>query len=192
MSEQRNGVSAWASRTALTVSQNSTGVSFGWAPDRVVRWTRLEWKARPDGGIFNYHGGNYCGPGWGFTLQDVVLRRIDILPEAKDAIDRACAAHDQCYADHGYFTRSCNVQLAAQLSGVIFAPDSSGQQRIDAAIIAAIFATGAARVDPWAKPLYLTYETLEREYRQALKAGATFLQTIDRGIRQLYGMPGGF
>jgi len=110
------------------------------------RTTRLEARRMPNG-ISTYRGGLYCGPGWGFVREDVTSGRIAQLPEAIDAIDRACRRHDQCYDDHGYFTMGCNLRLAADLVAVVRSPDSTVQQRLDATIMAAIFEVEALTVD---------------------------------------------
>jgi len=111
------------------------------------RFTRLEWRKMPGGGVSTYRGGRYCGPGWGFTRDDVVSGRIRELPAAIDAIDAACRSHDQCYADRGYFTAECNRALASDLLEVILSKDSTAQQRIDAAIMAAIFEVESLTLD---------------------------------------------
>lgn len=147
----------------------------------VARASRLEWKSQPEGGVSTYQGGRYCGPGWGFTKQDVESGRVARLPAAIDAIDEACQRHDQCYQDHGYFTQRCNVQLATELTGVIVSMSSTPQQRYDAALMAAIFAT-EAQVDPALKLGHRAYQGLERYYRELLDSGAQFMFAIEQGI----------
>lgn len=110
--------------------------------------SKLQAKKMAGGGTSTYAGGNYCGPGWGFTRQDVEAGKVAQLPEAVDAIDRACKAHDQCYADNGYLTLKCNVALAAELKKIVLSPTSTTQQRIDAYIMAAVFEWEARHVDP--------------------------------------------
>jgi hypothetical protein len=93
-----------------------------------VSKSKLEANKKSSGGISTYQGGLYCGPGWGFTIEDVRSGKIKELPTAIDAIDAACKTHDQCYQDHGYFTQQCNVSLAVNLVEVIRSPSSSKQQ----------------------------------------------------------------
>jgi hypothetical protein len=109
--------------------------------------SKLEVKREPNSGISTYQGGHYCGPGWGFTLEDVRSGRIKELPAAIDAIDAACKNHDQCYADSGYFSIDCNRKLISELTAVVVDEASSPQQRQDAAIMAAIFAVEVSTVD---------------------------------------------
>jgi hypothetical protein len=109
--------------------------------------SKLEVKPMPGGGISTYRGGVYCGPGWGFTREDVLSGRIKEMPAAIDAIDAACQRHDQCYADRGYFTYSCNMALSRDLAAVIVGRHSTPQQRLDAAIMAGIFRFEALTLD---------------------------------------------
>ena len=156
----------------------------------VARSSRLEWKKRPEGGTSTYQGGRYCGPGWGFTKQDVEAGKVAELPAAIDAIDAACQRHDQCYEDHGYFTQRCNVHLATELTGIIISKSATPQQRYDAAIMAAIFAT-EAQVDPTLKFGHTTYQSLERLYRELLDSGAQFMFVIEQGLLRSAQMPAG-
>ena len=136
--------------------------------------TRLEWASQASG-VSTYRGGVYCGPGWGFTQEDIVSGRIRELPAALDAIDEACRRHDQCYADRGWLTLDCNVELSRSLAAVVISRTASEQQRIDAAVMAAIFMTEV-----------LTIDTVVLRYRQ-LHAGASVAREllkvrIDRAI----------
>ena len=94
---------------------------------------------KPNGGISTYKGGNYCGPGWGFTYKDVLDGTISKLPKAIDAIDEACKAHDYCYEENGYFTQGCNLVVTYDLVQVVVGEQSSPSERLDAAIMAAVF-----------------------------------------------------
>lgn len=109
--------------------------------------SKLQWKKQPAGGTSTYEGGMYCGPGWGYVRQDVTSGRIAELPEAIDAIDRACRSHDQCYQDNGYLTLKCNVRLASELLLIVADPKSTPQQRNDAYVMAAIFQLEAMTLD---------------------------------------------
>lgn len=109
--------------------------------------SKLEVKQMPNGGTSNYAGGHYCGLGWGFTLEDVRSGRIKEMPAAIDAIDAACKNHDQCYADSGYFSIDCNRKLISELTTVVLSESSSPQQRLDAAIMAAIFSAEVSAID---------------------------------------------
>lgn len=86
-----------------------------------------------------YKGGSYCGPGWGFTYKDILEDRIAKMPAAIDAIDEACMLHDYCYSENGYFTQGCNLVLTYNLVEVVVGQKSTPQQRLDAALMAAIF-----------------------------------------------------
>ena len=44
--------------------------------------------------------GNYCGPGHGENHGDPI-----------DILDGLCQQHDNCYAENGYFSCSCDAQL---------------------------------------------------------------------------------
>lgn len=109
--------------------------------------TNLEFSRKTPDGISTYKKGLYCGPGWGFTYQDVLDGKIKKLPEAVDAIDAACKAHHQCYKDNGYFTQGCNLVLSVDLVKIISAESSTNQQRIDAVIMAAIFFVETQTID---------------------------------------------
>lgn len=156
----------------------------------VARTSRLEWKKVEDGKTSTYRGGNFCGPGWGFTRQDVEAGKVAELPAAIDAIDAACQRHDQCYDDHGYFTRICNVSLATDLTIIVISKSSTPQQRYDAAIMAAIFAT-EAQIDPALKLGHQAYQALERSYRELLDSGAQFMFAIEQGILRSAQFPPG-
>lgn len=90
-------------------------------------------------GVSTYQGGNYCGPGWGFTYKDILDGKIAQLPDAVDAIDEACKLHDYCYSENGYFTQGCNLVLTYNLVEVVVSKDSTPQQRLDATLMAAVF-----------------------------------------------------
>ena len=119
------------------------------------------------GGLSTYDGGYYCGPGWGFTREDVESGKLAELPEAIDAIDRACKAHDQCYLDDGYFSQSCDRLLIGDLKTVVADPKASDQQRRDAAIMAAYF--------------YIQINTIEKA-RRARENAAEQARRIQRTI----------
>lgn len=129
---------------------------------RDVLQGRLEIRIRklPNGkrgfGVSTYMESNYCGPHWGFTSQDVLSGTIAEMPEAINAIDKACQAHDQCYADHGYFNQACNEQLRTDLLRIVSDPHSSSSERMDASIMAGIFWTEGAI----SKPLHTIYKNL--------------------------------
>ncbi|MBK9386631.1 MAG: hypothetical protein IPN34_17600 [Planctomycetes bacterium] len=117
------------------------GLSSAATAWQLLKDTRLQVKFQPGGGVITYRGGRHCGPGWG-SLQDYWF----------DPIDKACRAHDQCYREFGWFTKECNLQLMADLVAVAAAPESTRQQRVDALVMAAFFATEAELVDPWLRP----------------------------------------
>ena len=144
-------------------------------------FTKLEVQKMPKGGISTYNGGIYCGPGWGFTIEDVRSKKFpDLmeLPAAKDAIDEVCRIHDQCYQDFGYFTQQCNVSLAVNLVEIIFSKTSSNQQRIDATIMAAVFAVEAAYIDPQVKPVLTTYSYLKLQISGLWGKGQQTMQQV--------------
>lgn len=131
-------------------------------------------------GISTYYGGHYCGPGWGFVRADVESGRIRELPEAIDAIDAACKTHDQCYADHGYFTGACNQRLAHDLVTVLIARDSTAQMRVDAAIMAGIFQFEALTLDVFVDSYRDLRDSFERLWRENLSMEAI----IQRHLQQ--------
>jgi len=108
--------------------------------------TNLELKKTANG-YSTYKSGVYCGPGWGFTYQDILDGKISQMPKAIDAIDEACRLHDTCYHENGYFTQGCNLVLSADLAKVVIDPKSTAEQRVDAAIMAAIFFRESQSID---------------------------------------------
>ncbi|MBR1232021.1 hypothetical protein [Bradyrhizobium sp. AUGA SZCCT0182] len=108
--------------------------------------TNLQIKKNPNG-YSTYRKGVYCGPGWGFTYQDLLDGKIKQMPKAIDAIDEACRLHDTCYQENGYVTQGCNLVLSADLAKVVIDPKSTPEQRVDAAIMAAIFFLESQSID---------------------------------------------
>ena len=108
--------------------------------------TKLGYEKKPKG-VSTYKGGLYCGPEWGYTYQDILDGKISKLPDAIDAIDEACKNHDYCYQENGYLTQGCNLVLTVDLVKVITNESSTGQQRLDAAIMAALFFIESQSVD---------------------------------------------
>jgi hypothetical protein len=154
---------------------------------KVLRNSNLEWKNKPSGGTSTYENGLYCGPGWGFTIEDVRSGKIKELPAAIDAIDAACKIHDQCYQDHGYFTQQCNVNLAKSLVEIIRSPSSKQQQRLDATIMAAVFAVEAIVIDPGVKTTVTTYTYIKTQISGLWGKGTlTMQQVIQEVSRQYY------
>ncbi len=156
------------------------------------RHSRLEVRSLPDAGYSTYRGGRYCGPGWGFVRQDVERGKIAALPDALDAIDEACRHHDQCYHDNGWWSQQCNVRLAAELAVIVRSPMSTPQQRVDAAVMAAVFAIEAVGVDPWLRPASDSVGVIGTTTRSAVDAAfqntATMYRAIEVAICQLYGV----
>ncbi|WHQ68569.1 hypothetical protein [Methylorubrum extorquens] len=159
-------------------------------------WTKLEWTSREDltnknKGTSTYKGGSYCGPGWGFSYQDILSGKIKTLPKALDAIDEACKLHDYCYTENGYFTRECNLVLTVNLLEVVVSDKSTNQQRLDAVIMAAIFAWEALMIDGGAKPIALSVEKMNKlrgSILSSIYSGGMSLQgAIEREI--LRGVP---
>jgi len=109
--------------------------------------TKLTISRKSQQAVSTYRGGNYCGPGWGFTYKDILEGNIRNMPDAIDAIDEACKAHDYCYEENGYFAQGCNLVLSYDLVQVITDEQSSSQQRIDATIMAAIFFIESQTID---------------------------------------------
>lgn len=138
---------------------------------------------RMSNGVSMYWGGNFCGPGWGYTRQDVENRTIAAIPEAVDAIDRACKAHDQCYADNGYFMKMCNVKLASDLRAIVLDPGETMQRRRDAYVMAAIFEIEARRLDWVLRPTSETYQAL---YVFMSGAWARTSRTMESVINEAY------
>lgn len=100
----------------------------------------LDKKPNSDGFTMSvYRGGTYCGPGWGFTRQDLEAKNLTELPQALDAIDLACQAHDQGYKDNGYWDIASDKKLISDLRVVVRTPTASFQQRFDAVVISSYF-----------------------------------------------------
>ncbi|MBY0257006.1 hypothetical protein [Methylobacterium sp.] len=72
--------------------------------------------------------GNYCGPGNNAPLAPI------------DALDAACARHDECTPDGGLASKACNLRLQSEAEGV--AQDPS--QPADLRALAGVVASGAA------------------------------------------------
>ena len=108
--------------------------------------TNLQVK-RTSNGYSTYKRGIYCGPGWGFTYQDLLDGKIKQMPKAIDAIDEACRLHDTCYYENGYLTQGCNLVLSVNLAKVVVDPKSTPEQRVDAALMAAIFFLESQSID---------------------------------------------
>lgn len=126
----------------------------------------------------------YCGPGWGFTKEDVISGKIAEMPEAIDEIDKACKVHDQCYADHGYFNQACNEQLRTDLLKIVSSPGSSPQERMDAAIMAGIFRAEGAIY----RPLHSIYNELHDSYALLFAASMTMQMVIKRHLNHYPGL----
>lgn len=127
-------------------------------------------------GLSVYRGGNYCGPGWGFTSQDVESGRILRMPQAFDAIDQVCRLHDQCFADQGYFAISCDFALTRRLTDVVFKSESTPTQRLDAVVIAAYFLVQIALIDlPVA-----SYRSIHKRLKTKFFEGAQMLHVIEQ------------
>jgi hypothetical protein len=112
------------------------------------------------------------------------------MPDAIDAIDQACRRHDQCYFDHGWFTQTCNVQLATDLVTIIRSPASSPQQRVDAAVMAAVFAVEAELIDPWLGPAVrlgtATLTSLRSAFDEMFQGAATMYWLMEQEIYRIY------
>jgi hypothetical protein len=103
------------------------------------------------------------------------------MPQAIDAIDNACRLHDQCYANNGYFSASCNLALTRNLSAIIINPRSTSQQRRDAAIMAAFFFIEARAVDPVVSPVKMSYTFMKIRILEMWKFGnRTLGQILDQ------------
>lgn len=132
--------------------------------------------------VSTYQGGNYCGPGWGFTYRDILDGKIQKMPQAVDAIDEACKAHDYCYQENGYLTQGCNLVLTYDLVNVVVDDKSTAQQRLDAVIMAAVFFVESQLVDV---PVLIGREAKEIADRiriQVVNAGATLQSAIKREL----------
>jgi hypothetical protein len=150
------------------------------------RNTNLEWR-RGDTGISTYKKGVYCGPGWGYTYQDILDGKIQTMPEAIDAIDAACRAHDECYAENGYLTQGCNLVLTTDLVSVVTSPSSTPQQRADAALMAAIFFIELQTIDVGAMAAKEASRTRERILGYIGRKTHTLEQAIKREIMRRSG-----
>ncbi|WP_342165034.1 hypothetical protein [Methylobacterium sp. SD21] len=143
----------------------------------------LEWKSMPTGGTSTYKGGLYCGPGWGFTYKDILDGKIKSMPKALDAIDEACKGHDECYDDNGYITAGCNLVLTSKMVEVIKSDSTTTQQKVDAAVMAAIFFTEGFLVDPIANPKKNTKEFRDQVAGLFRQGKYTMEQAINRAIQ---------
>ncbi|GAA1475085.1 hypothetical protein P4N68_05285 [Corynebacterium felinum] len=80
---------------------------------------------------FPIHG-NWCGPGHSG-------------PDAHiDLLDSRCKTHDLCYANEGYFHKSCDRALVAQLTLDLHAGQYSGWVKAKAIAIRSVFLPNAA------------------------------------------------
>jgi hypothetical protein len=151
-------------------------------------WSNLEWQKKKDSlgrdGTSTYKNGNYCGPGWGFTYHDILDGKIKEMPAAIDAIDEACKRHDLCYHENGYFTQECNTVLTVDLVKVISSGSSTPQQRLDAALMAAIFAYEAIVIDGKLKPAALTVQQLNKIRDRMLAHIANGMASMEDAIKR--------
>jgi hypothetical protein len=145
--------------------------------------TALQAKSMPGGGTSTYAGGQYCGPGWGFTYKDILSGKIKSMPKAIDAIDEACKGHDECYEEGGYLTAGCNLVLTSKLVEIIKSDSSTSQQKVDAAVMAAIFFIEGFAVDPIANPKKNTKEFRDQIAGLFRKAEYTMEQAINRALQ---------
>ena len=142
--------------------------------------SRLQWR-KVGQGTSTYNGGNCCGPGWGFTYQDVLDGKIRGMPAAIDEIDAACKRHDECYGDSGYLTADCDLVLTKDLLGVISNPNSTSQKRFDAVVMAALFVIEGFILDPFLRPNEKTKALRDRISGLFAKGNATIcIISIDR------------
>jgi hypothetical protein len=115
------------------------------------------------------------------------------MPDAIDAIDDACRHHDQCYFDRGWFSRDCNVHLTRELVEIVRAPTSTAQQRVDAAVMAAVFAVEADGIDPWLRPMVDLGLAVRARLRAAIdslfQGTTTMLWVIEQEIYRINGVP---
>lgn len=124
--------------------------------------------------------GNYCGPGWGFTFEDVQSGKIAGMPEAINAVDRACAMHDDCYGTQGYLALECNVTLVGNLADILSNPDPTAKERRWAAIVAAYFAVEVVTIDAAIFPARVIRDKLEVFWRQG---NATMADAMGQVVR---------
>lgn len=152
--------------------------------------TNLEWSKKPNGGISTYKKGVYCGPGWGYTYKDILDGKISEMPEAVDAIDRACQAHDVCYEENGYLTQGCNLVLTADLAAVVVSSQATGEQRVDAAVMAAIFFVESQTIDLGQMAVKEYSRMRDRMLGYVGESMHTLEQAINREILMRSSMPG--
>ena len=145
--------------------------------------SRLEYSKKASAAASTYKGGSYCGPGWGFTYQDILDGRVRELPRAIDAIDEACKLHDYCYQENGYFTQGCNLVLTYDLVQVVLDRKSSGQQRIDAVVMAAIFLIESQTIDLGVLAKREIAEMKNRLLGHVARSGATLESAILKELR---------
>lgn len=80
--------------------------------------------------------GNYCGIGNNAPLPPI------------DALDAACARHDDCTPDNDLPTKACNVRLEREAQAIANDPLQPGDMRMMAGFVASFASNNAAKVLP--------------------------------------------
>lgn len=128
------------------------------------------------GGLNVRKGGNFCGPKYGATKQDVEAGKIKELPLPLDRIDGVCMVHDQCYEDTGYFNPECDLRMMNSLLTQVFG-DSGGttQEKVDAFVMSSYFAAQVSQ----AAPAYYTLEAFKHYFQPRFDKGESAKRIID-------------
>jgi hypothetical protein len=125
--------------------------------------------------ISTYRGGAYCGPGWGFTIEEIKGKGIASMPGTIDAIEAACKMHDACYARAGYFSEPCDQELVANMLRIVKDPKSPRHLQVDAAVMAAVFQFEALVSDP----VFKRYQELESSFARMFHSNVSMEYIIE-------------
>jgi hypothetical protein len=104
----------------------------------------LAQPAANGGPKFLLHG-NYCGPGNNAPLPPI------------DALDAACARHDDCTPDVGLPSKACNLRLEREAAAVARDPRQPEDVRSLAGLVASFAASAASSTAPSVLPARLAH-----------------------------------
>ena len=134
-----------------------------------------------DSGLNVRQGGNYCGPKYGATKQDVEAGKVKELPLPLDRIDGVCMVHDQCYEDTGYFNPECDLEMIKSLLTQVHGdPNATMAEKIDAYVMSSYFAAQVTQV----APAYSAFEAFNFYFKPLFDKGQSPKQIIDTMPKQ--------
>jgi hypothetical protein len=134
-----------------------------------------------DGGLNVRQGGNYCGPKYGATKQDVESGKLKELPLPLDRIDGVCMVHDQCYEDTGYFNPVCDAEMIKSLLTLVHGdPNATMAEKLDAYVMSSYFAAQITQ----AAPALGTLEAFKFLFKPRFDKGQSPKQIIDSMPKQ--------